>query len=103
MGDIRVRITAIDRFTPELHRARYHCLTPIGHRIPLRGTLHRQQLELAVRLRQAGRAIARAIPGGTEVPWAKVGSMWMRRLEWLGVVYLVFVALLVAYVLLAGR
>jgi hypothetical protein len=72
-------------------------LTPIGRSIPPKGTLHRQQMELMVRLRQAGRAVAAAIPGGSSVDWREVGTTWDRRLQWLGVAYLLFaVAFLVA-------
>ena len=56
------QLHVIDRFTSEVHRARWLLLTPIGRVVPPRGTLARSAAELHVRIRQVGRAVLRGLP-----------------------------------------
>ena len=60
-------------------------------RLPPKGTVARDQLILAVRVRQLGRAILRAVPVLQAVDWPEVGRVWGRRLEILGAGYLIVV------------
>ena len=92
LGTGTVTIRVVDEATPALLALRYRFLTPIGHKVPPKGTMHRQMLELQVRMRQAGRAIAATIPGGSQVNWREAGARWDRWLQAIGVAYLAFAA-----------
>jgi hypothetical protein len=91
ISDIHVTLSLTDRFTPEVLRVRYKLLTPIGRRVPPKGSMARHMLMLQVAVRRLGRVLVRDIPGASKVPWVQVGRTWGRWLEWIGTIYIVFV------------